>query len=184
MVTQLLKAAMSGDAPGAKRLLDANADPDAAGVDGNTPLLAAANKGSVPVVEVLLAAGADPNLGKDTNTPMTVAFQKGNKEVLRALFSAAFQNLESAVGPGAPASPQGGSPYAAAVVDDEVPATAIYELREVTAKLAEVSKTQGRGGFAPGELDEAPMPATTVDPQKMQEEAIRGVMGTIVRATE
>lgn len=179
MATKLLQAALSGDAAGMKRLLDANADPDVTGVDGTSPLLAAAGNGSVGVVEALLAAGADPNLGKDGTTPMTVAFQRGNKEVLRALFSAAFQSLESAVGPGPAASPGGAAPKAQGA-DDEVPETAIYELREVTAKLAELGKTQRGGGYAPADLDEVPQAGNS---DKLREEAIKGAMMDIARAT-
>jgi len=163
--------------------LDASVDPDVAGVDGTTPLMAAAGKGSVGAVEALLAAGADVNMGKDGNTPMTIAFQKGNKEVLQALFSAAFQSLESAVGPGVVASPVGRSLKVSGTGDDEVPESAIYELREVTAKLAELGKTKP-GTVPGGEAEEAVIPPQTGENEKLREEAVRGAMLTIARATD
>eukprot|EP00411_Alexandrium_monilatum_P017205 CAMPEP_0175232620 /NCGR_PEP_ID=MMETSP0093-20121207/26055_1 /TAXON_ID=311494 /ORGANISM="Alexandrium monilatum, Strain CCMP3105" /LENGTH=482 /DNA_ID=CAMNT_0016526487 /DNA_START=51 /DNA_END=1499 /DNA_ORIENTATION=+ len=183
-VTKLLQATLSGDASAVARILEAKADPDVVGMDGTSPLLAAASNGNVKVVEALLAAGADVNLGKDGNTPMTVAFQRGNKEILRALFSAAFQTLESAVGPGRTGSP-GGRAYrmGGSGADDEVPESALYELREVTAKLAELGKTKG-GSAAPYDFEGMPPAPVAGDGERMREEAIREAMVTIARATD
>lgn len=134
MVEQLVDAAKTGDAVTVKSLLGKNVDPDATGRDGTTPLFNAAAKGSLPCVQALIEAAADPNIGKKGNTPMTVAFQKGHKDVLKALFGSTFQSLENVM-----VRDKGMAPATVITEEDgEVPDSAVYELREVTKKLAEV----------------------------------------------
>jgi peptidoglycan/LPS O-acetylase OafA/YrhL len=64
-------AALVGDAPVTRALLDAGADPEAIAEDGRTPLHAAAFAGRLPIVQLLLDAGADPaKRGPDGGSPL------------------------------------------------------------------------------------------------------------------
>merc|ERR1719329_1846381 len=124
-----------------RRFLDLPVDPDCVSSEGQTPLIVAAQGGKVTVVEALIQAGADVNIGVNGNTPMIVAFQKGRKDVLRVLFGAAFDTLEHAVGPGG----QAVEDYNVALQNlgtgqEEVSPMALAELRDVTAKLANMNK--------------------------------------------
>lgn len=71
-----------------KRLLAANADPNAAGGLFCTPLLAASKNGHQNVVELLLVSKADPNLtnGRDTS-PLIVAATGGYLTIVESLLS-------------------------------------------------------------------------------------------------
>lgn len=174
MVEQLHAAAKTGDAVTVKSLLGKNVDPDATGQDGTTPLFAAATKGSLPCVQALLEAGADPNIGKKGNTPMTVAFQKGHKEVLKALFGSTFQSLESIM-----VSDKGLVTVDVHAVqeDEEVPDSAVYELWEVTKKLADLGTqnlpTLRSNTDIPGDPEE--------DSEMMRQMAIRDAMKSIAK---
>merc|ERR1712087_680044 len=107
---------------------------------------------------------------------MTVAFQKGHQDILKALFSASFQSLESAVGPGATLSP-GAKVRAAAAGDDEISGAALEELRETTRRLAAMSGPT-KGGFPyTGGDDFQDMPLGDTD--KMREDAVKDAMKLI-----
>lgn len=176
MVQGLLDAAKSGDVAGVQRMLQ-TVDADAPGRDGKTALILGAEKGNVAIVQALLDGGADPNIGKNGNTPLTAAFQKGHQEVLRVLFQATFHSMESVVGPsgtGGYMMPQ------ASYGDDEVPESALLELREVTQRLHNMNQKQAAPEY------ETQEPEYIIDNGKdvdiMREEAIRDQMRTLVAA--
>jgi len=175
-VQRLCDAARSGDVGSLKSMLQ-SVDPDAAGRDGKTPLLIAAGMGHVDIVQALLDAGADPNIGKDGNTPMTAAFQKGNQEILRLLFQASFATLDNAVLP--EATQDYSYQQAAAYGDEDVPETALMELREVTAKLASMSTIPQAAKYQAAE-DHSWLPESE-DADKIREEAIKEAMRNIAK---
>jgi len=184
-VQSLVEAARRGKSKDVEKLLGDSIDPDGKGYDGVTPLMAAAQFGSVPAVEALLAAGADPNLGKDGTIPMTIAFQQGHKEILNVLFKSTFQNLDSMVAPHPPSSPGGRSEingYAESA-GDEVPASAIMDLREVTAKLSDLGKPRPNTAVvaqSPAGHD-APPDEDGEEQGKVREDAVKDAMKLIAR---
>ena len=52
-----------------KALLDAGADPNAAGADGQTPLMVIARSTNVDAAKLLLAKGANPNVQRGAARP-------------------------------------------------------------------------------------------------------------------
>jgi ankyrin repeat protein len=185
-VQSLVEAARRGKSKDVEKLLGDSVDPDGKGQNGVTPLMAAAQFGSVPAVEALLAAGADPNLGKDGTIPMTIAFQQGHKEVLNALFKSTFQNLNSMVASPPAASPEGRSEmdgYAESA-GDEVPASAIMDLREVTAKLSDIGKPKPSSAIVPQSPtghDAPPDDDVEEEQGKVREDAMKDAMKLIAR---
>jgi len=181
---QLLAAVKGGDADGTKRLLDAKADPDCLAKDGTSSLMIAAEKGKLKLVTMLVESGADVNIAKDGNTPLTIAHQKGHTEVRRVLMAAAFQSLESAVGSGqAPANKNQEQ------VDDEVPESAMFELREVTSQLARLGKTEDGGspvrtGGLATQKGDAEGQDGALDSELMREEAVRDAMRTLLKVQQ
>lgn len=184
-IQKLIDAASKGDAATVKQLLESGVDPDGPAKDGRTPLMAAASGGSLPVIEALVGACADPTLGKGSETPLTIAFQKGNQNVLKALFAASFQTLDGVVGPGVVYDPR----YSLSQVvqsSDDVPASAIDDLREMTAKLAHMNRDCGNSSPVGGkygnytemmencEHDEK-------DSDLLREEAVRLAMKSLVK---
>jgi len=137
-VQKLCDAAKNGDVNGVNQLLASGIDPDGLTRNGMTALMAAAGGGHLRVVEALLAGCADPNVGKGSETPLTIAFQKGNQDILKALFSASFNTLDTMVGSssalGGLDSYQGRGPI------ESVPENADDQYRDITRKLAAVSK--------------------------------------------
>jgi len=132
---KMIDAAKNGDVAKVKACLDEGIDPDGPAKDGRTPLMVAVGGGHLPVIECLLTAFADPTLGKGDETPMTIAFQKGKQDILKVLFGATFQNLDTMTNPGIVACPFEDGMRA----DNEVPDNAMYELKSVTAKIAQVN---------------------------------------------
>lgn len=76
--TPLGAAAGKGDVAAMTALLDAGADPNAAGGHGMTPLAAAARSGRIEAIELLLERGGDPHRGCGVNgwTPLLHALHK------------------------------------------------------------------------------------------------------------
>lgn len=182
----LVEAARRGKTKDVQKLVGDSVDPDGKGTDGTTPLMAAAQFGSVPAVEALLAAGADPNLGKDGTIPMTIAFQQGHKEVLNVLFKSTFQNLDSMVAPPPAASPEsrGEMNGYAEPTSDEVPASAIMDLREVTAKLSDLGKPRPNTAAvaqSPTSHDAAQDENVEEHQGKVREDAVKDAMKLIAR---
>jgi ankyrin repeat protein len=189
-VQSLVEAARRGKSKDVQKLLGESVDPDGKGQGGVTPLMAAAQFVSVPSVEALIGAGADPNIGKDGTTPMTIAFQQGHKEVLNVLFKSTFSNLDHMVAPPPAASAGGrsemnGYPEPAG---DEVPASAILDLREVTAKLSDVGKPRPRSAVVAAQSptgNDAPPDENSEDQQahegKVREDAMKDAMKLIAR---
>jgi len=180
LVSRLHSSVKMGDAEGVKRLLMASVDPDAVDQSGSTPLLVAAGRGHLGVIEQLIAFGADANISKDGNTPMTMAFQRGHKDVLKLLFAAAYQSLESVCGPSGMMVPTSTNLHA---YDggDEVPLTAISELREVTKRLADLGNASNAERLSPRSPQSEPM-SVKGDSEAMRESAVRDAMRTLVRA--
>jgi ankyrin repeat protein len=184
-IDQLMSAAGKGDVATVKQLLDSGVDPDGPAKDGRTPLMAAAQAGSLPVIEALVGACADPTLGKGSETPLTIAFNKGNQNVLKALFAASFQTLDGVVGPGVVYDPRY-SISRIAQASEDVPESAIDDLREVTAKLAHMNRDAGTSSPSGGrygnytelmdnfETDEK-------DSDMLREEAVRLAMKSLVK---
>ncbi|MET8750496.1 HEAT repeat domain-containing protein [Streptomyces sp. NPDC004667] len=82
---RLVDAVAAGDAEAAGDLLEAGADPDAAGEDGLPVLCAAVAAYAVETVEALVEAGADPDrLLPDGTTPMLRAVEGGSPAVVSA----------------------------------------------------------------------------------------------------
>lgn len=184
MIEQLNQAAKAGETETLKKLL-ASVDPDVLAKDGKTPILIAAGKGDTKAVEALLAVGADANIaGKDGSTPMTAAFQNGHTKVLKMLFGATFQSLDSAVGPGGGAV-AGGEDQAESAEDQEVPESALMELRDVTAKLAAInSNMPASASPRPPVCDQvAEGDGTDNDSSMMQEAMMKEAMRTLVVAS-
>eukprot|EP00747_Dinoflagellata_sp_TGD_P194353 gnl/TRDRNA2_/TRDRNA2_61666_c0_seq1.p1 gnl/TRDRNA2_/TRDRNA2_61666_c0~~gnl/TRDRNA2_/TRDRNA2_61666_c0_seq1.p1 ORF type:complete len:358 (+),score=88.45 gnl/TRDRNA2_/TRDRNA2_61666_c0_seq1:43-1116(+) len=186
-VDALLAAVKGGDVDATKKLLDSKADPDATAKDGTSALMIAADKGKVKLVNALVEAGADVNIGgKDGNTPLTIAHAKGHTEVRRVLMAAAFQSLDSAVGSGKALDAAGNQNYG----DEEVPESAMFELREVTSQLARLGKTEGEGSPARSTGGAAIQQATQGedgeghDSELMREEAVRDAMRTLLKVQQ
>ena len=71
-----------------KRLLAANADPNAEGGLYSYPLLAACKNGHQNVVELLLKSKANPNVrGSQAMTPLTAAASGGHLQIVKSLLS-------------------------------------------------------------------------------------------------
>lgn len=68
-----------------QRLLELGNDPNAIGVDGDTPCTWAATNPSPRVLELLLAHGADPNLGGRGELPLEAALRYGTPDCVRVL---------------------------------------------------------------------------------------------------
>merc|ERR1719362_495982 len=187
-VQSLVEASRRGRTKEDEKLLTECVDPDGKGADGTTPLMAAAQFGSVPSVEALLAGGGDPNIGKDGTNQMTVAFQQGHKEILNILFKSTFQNLDSMVARPPAASPAGGMEmngyYAEPAGGDEVPASAIMDLREVTKNLSEIGKPRPSTAAVVAQsptAQEAPPEEKDQEQGKAREDAVKDAMKLIAR---
>jgi ankyrin repeat protein len=87
--TQLLAAALSGDADRVAVAIRSGADLEARDAHRRTPLLLAATHDHVEVAHVLVAAGADPNALDDRHdTPWLVTGVTGSVAMLEALLPA------------------------------------------------------------------------------------------------
>jgi uncharacterized protein len=85
----LIAAALRGDLPRVRVLLDANADLNARNSDGATALIVASQAGHADVVRALLAAKADVNARDNYGgTALLLASQSGRADVVRLLKSA------------------------------------------------------------------------------------------------
>lgn len=87
-VTPLMAAAQRGDAPMARLLLEAGADPNAASRNGATVLARVAITGNVPTAEALLDAGASPDgIGSapPNAAPLWAAVALKRRELVRLL---------------------------------------------------------------------------------------------------
>ena len=74
---ELIAAASSGDVRAAEVLLEAGADIETKGSNGETAVIAAALNGHAPVVELLLEAGADPDVqANHGNTALFLAAER------------------------------------------------------------------------------------------------------------
>lgn len=71
--TVLQIACTSGSLEVVKLLIEAGANVNQVGGNGETPLIAAIRTGADGLVELLLSKGADPNLPKDGNSPLLLA---------------------------------------------------------------------------------------------------------------
>src|ERR1700691_1652737 len=85
----LIDAALRGNVPRVRVLLDAKADLNAKNSDGATALIVASQDGHADVVRVLLDAKADVN-AKDNygGTALMLASQSGHADVVRVLLAA------------------------------------------------------------------------------------------------
>jgi hypothetical protein len=184
-IQKLIDAAGKGDVATVKQLLESGIDPDGPAKDGKTPLMAAASSGSIPVIEALVEACADPTLGKGAETPLTIAFQKGKQDVLKALFAASFQHLDGQVGPGVVYDPR----YSLSKIakeSEDVPQTAIDDLRDITQKLAHMnsggSSSSPKGGQF-GNYTELMAGYDTEDKDSdlLREESVRLAMKSLVK---
>lgn len=93
-VTPLYLAAASGHAHCVECLLQHQADPNAADVEGRTPLIAAAGAGRGSIVQRLLAAGASPiAVDQLRRTALHWAAHSGDLEAAQALVQAANNAL-------------------------------------------------------------------------------------------
>mmetsp|Transcript_38924 Transcript_38924/g.70228 ORF Transcript_38924/g.70228 Transcript_38924/m.70228 type:complete len:346 (-) Transcript_38924:71-1108(-) len=173
----LVMATRKGLVDEVRRLLE-TVDPDAT-QDGWSALLVAAEQGNKEIVELLLEAGADPNILKDGSTPMQLAFKSGNQEVFKILFALAFQTLDSAVAGSGQSRPM--SPTSAAKVsDDEIPETALNDLRDMTRRLANAGKHQESAAI---EIPDYAEVMSQEESDKVREETIKETMKLIARAT-
>ncbi len=80
-ITELMSAALAGDAATVKALLEAGADVNAADDWGDTALIRAAASGHAAVVELLLEAGADPEAPSrsgDTALAIAIKYRAGD----------------------------------------------------------------------------------------------------------
>lgn len=89
-VTELIRAARSGDTEAVQRALAAGASPDARSAEGEPALLAAASSKNPETVQALIKAGADVNAASRENgwTPLMAAAFFGVTESVRALLDA------------------------------------------------------------------------------------------------
>jgi len=84
--SELLSAAVNGNASAAAQLLKAGARVNFQNRAGETPLASSAAWNELPVVRLLLAHGADPNLAdRSGGTPLMLAAQRASAEVVREL---------------------------------------------------------------------------------------------------
>jgi hypothetical protein len=183
-IQKLIDAAGKGDVATVKQLLESGIDPDGPAKDGKTPLMAAASSGSIPVIEALVEACADPTLGKGSDTPLTIAFQKGKQDVLKVLFASSFTHLDGQVGPGVVYDPR----YSLSKIakeSEDVPQTAIDDLRDITQKLAHMNQSSGSGSPTGkyGNYTELMSGYDTEDKDSdlMREESVRQAMKSLVK---
>jgi ankyrin repeat protein len=179
---KIVTAAKNGDVAKVKECLEGGIDPDGPAKDGRTPLIAAVGGGHLAVVEALLAAYADPTLGKGEETPMTIAFQKGKQDILKVLFSATFASLDSTVNPGVVDVAEGGT------CDTNVPDNAMYELKNITTKIATINSRDNRPESPGGKygnyaslLDESV--CAEKDSDSMREASVRLAMKSLSNTT-
>ena len=85
--TPLLFAARHGDIDSARRLLNAGADIDDVGADGNSALALAAMSGHPRLAEFLLARGANPNAGGAGYTALHAAILRADRSLVRMLLA-------------------------------------------------------------------------------------------------
>jgi hypothetical protein len=183
-IQKLINAAKNGDVNQVKQLLTDGIDPDGPAKDGQTPLMAATRGGHTAVVEALLGACADPTMGKGDETPLTIAFNKGNQNLLKVLFAGSFTNLNGLVGPGDISIPAG------MAEDETVPEHAEYELREMTARIAAMSRSeratspQGGGKYGNYSHLTASMDMEDKDADDLRQEGVRQVMRNLVKTAK
>ncbi|KPA86734.1 6-phosphofructo-2-kinase/fructose-26-biphosphatase-1-like protein [Leptomonas pyrrhocoris] len=86
LTVELCQLAASGDAVGARILLNGGADPNSRDYDGSTLLHIACMNGRLSVMNVLLEFGADASLvDRDGRTPLEVAEENGFADVVQTL---------------------------------------------------------------------------------------------------
>ena len=85
--TPLLFAARHGDIDSARRLLNAGADVDETGADGNSALVLATMSGHPRLAEFLLARGANPNAGGAGYTALHAAVLRADRSLARMLLA-------------------------------------------------------------------------------------------------
>ena len=102
--TELITAAMGGDADVVRSLLDSGADVNAKTTEGGTALIAAAVMGHVEVIRVLLDRGADVNASNDGgHTALLLAIENASTaEAIRKLAAIAQPTNRGAFGGSAP----------------------------------------------------------------------------------
>lgn len=99
LTVELCQLAASGDAVGARILLNGGADPNSRDYDGSTLLHIACMNGRLSVVNILLEFGADAALvDRDGRTPLEVAEENGFADVVQAL--SGYFNPDATVMPG------------------------------------------------------------------------------------
>ncbi len=85
--TPLLFAARHGDVASARHLLNAGADVDETGADGNSALVLAAMSGHPRLAEFLLARGANPNANGAGYTALHAAILRPDSSLVRMLLA-------------------------------------------------------------------------------------------------
>ena len=85
--TPLLFAARHGDVASARHLLNAGADVDETGADGNSALVLAAMSGQPRLAEFLLARGANPNANGAGYTALHAAILRADPSLARMLLA-------------------------------------------------------------------------------------------------
>src|SRR3990167_7423216 len=94
-LTNLINAAKADDRPRVASLLDAGADPNLAGKDGQTPLYCASKKGHAEVVKLLVGKWMEQISGGDINatdpsgrSPLFYSSRIGDAELVKLLLEA------------------------------------------------------------------------------------------------
>jgi broad specificity phosphatase PhoE/predicted kinase len=86
LTVELCQLAASGDAVGARILLNGGADPNSRDYDGSTLLHIACMNGRLSIVNLLLEFGADASLvDRDGSTPLEVAEENGFADIAQTL---------------------------------------------------------------------------------------------------
>ncbi|HUO68789.1 MAG TPA: ankyrin repeat domain-containing protein [Gammaproteobacteria bacterium] len=87
--TELVDAAMNGDAKAVEKLLEQHTDVNAAQADGATALQWAVYRGDVSTARALVKAGASvKQANRDGATPLSLACENGNPDLVRLLLDA------------------------------------------------------------------------------------------------
>jgi len=131
--SELVDAIRSQDDEQLRRLLADGVDPNAAMLQGPTPLVAAIDADNEEAVRLLLGAGADPNKVKDEKTPMHAAMARRNPGIVRLLLAAGAdpnEYLDGEMPPFAEAVRADSPEIVQAFIEARVSLSARYRVRE------------------------------------------------------